>query len=160
MSKFGYKLQQFMAGRNGNDDIGKLLMGVYLILAVINLFAKSYVIQAIEFLVFFYWIFRVFSRNLFARRRENEIFLRFLRRIRDFFGRIFAKMGFKSLKRSHTAKIKKVKTAKPKKQEPSVDKDHVLRDCPICKKSLKLRKIKGERLVLCPACHNEVRIKI
>jgi hypothetical protein len=149
-----------MAGRNGNDDIGKLLMVLYLILAIVNIFAKSLTLQIIEFLIFFYWIFRVFSRNLFARRKENEGFLRIIHGIKAFFFRLFAKIGFRHQEKPHASRIKKVKTVKPKKQEPIVDKDHVLRDCPICKRSLKLRKIKGERLVLCPACHNEVRIKI
>lgn len=163
-----YKIQQFMAGRNGNDDFGKFLMVLYLGIAIINLFAKSIVLQVIDYIVFFLWIFRFFSRNRMARNKENQIYRRIIDRIGRFFKTVFSAISRFFQRLFHSTRIPKVKTVKTKTpktktekpKKPTVDKDHVLRECPICKTTLKLRNIKGERLVLCSGCHNEVKIKI
>lgn len=157
-----------MAGRNGNDAFGNFLMVLYLVMAVINLFAKNIVLQVIEFVLFFIWIFRFFSRNLRVRNKESQIYRRIMDSIVRFFKRIFSAVGhfFQRLfggsripkVKTVKTKVPKTKTEKPKK--PTVDKDHVLRECPACKTTLTVRNIKGERYVLCPGCHNEVKVKV
>lgn len=76
-----------MYGRYGTDTLSKVLLGIYfafvLICTVISFFVHS-----IWFAIFYYvvasalvvWMFsRMFSRNIAARRRENEKFCGFFK---------------------------------------------------------------------------------
>ena len=87
MGKFKNKLYRFMYGRYGNDALNKFLLWMYiawiLVCMVISLFTDS-----IWFSLFYWvsslalaiWIFaRSFSRNIPARRKENEKFCGFFR---------------------------------------------------------------------------------
>ena len=95
MGKFKSKLYRFMYGRYGGDTLNKVLIWVYaiwiILCTVIALFTDS-----IWFSIFYWvstlglmiWIFsRMFSRNIAARRRENDRFCGFFKlrknKIRD-----------------------------------------------------------------------------
>ena len=70
-----WKLQQFMQGRNGTDEMNRVLTYVLVVLYVVSLFAKSTLLYYIAFAGFVYVIFRTMSRNLYARREENRKFV-------------------------------------------------------------------------------------
>ena len=56
-------------------------------------------------------------------------------------------------------KVKKVKVKKEK--EKKKDKDYLYHRCPHCNNIIKVsRKIKGEKLVMCMKCYNEISIKV
>ena len=69
------KLYQFMAGRNGADQLTRALTGLSLLLVLLNLFVRSYVLSGAWLAVLGYAYFRMFSRNLPRRREENARFL-------------------------------------------------------------------------------------
>ena len=87
MGKFKNKLYRFMYGRNGTDTLGSVLAWTYFALVLIYtvigffwsnaIFTVFYLITSMT-LIFFVF-FRMFSRNLAKRRRENEKFCNFFK---------------------------------------------------------------------------------
>ena len=93
MGKFSNKLARFFYGRYGNDTLNKVLMAIYLIcvvtVSILSLFIKSTAFIIIGWgitLTIFIWSFyRTMSRNIYARRRENERFCGFFKLRRNKF---------------------------------------------------------------------------
>ena len=97
MGKFKNKLYRFMYGRYGTDTLNKVYLGVYiavvLIYSIVSLFITDAKVNAILtacyllttlFLIVLIF-FRMFSRNVTKRRRENEKFCGFFRLRRNRF---------------------------------------------------------------------------
>ncbi len=158
MSKFTDKLQAFMQGRNGNDQLNIFIMILYLLLFLVNTFTSLWYLALVEFVLVIYWFFRFYSRNIPKRRRENDRFVRFYSKIIYWFRTTFRK------KQNKTKKAKPIKTVKQQKEKKAKpikpEKNHVFVTCPICSQTMQVRDIKGERYILCKSCHNEVKIKI
>lgn len=87
MGKFKNKLYRFMYGRYGTDTLSTVLLYVYfafvLICTVVSIF-----VRALWFSIFYYvvatalvvWMLsRMFSRNIAARKRENDKFCGFFK---------------------------------------------------------------------------------
>ena len=70
------KLRTFMIGRYGIDDLYKVLLVIYTILILINIFIRSKIIAVIEVLLIIIMIYRVLSKNIYQRRKENDKFSR------------------------------------------------------------------------------------
>lgn len=70
-----WKLQLFMRGRNGVDELNRILTYVMLIVYVISLFTKSTVLYYISFIGLIYIMYRMLSKNLYVRREENRKFV-------------------------------------------------------------------------------------
>ena len=93
MGKFKTKLQRFFYGRYGNDTLGRVLLWVYigllLVYTVLSLFDPSAFLYVIYLLLstalVIYMFFRMLSRNIPARRRENEKFCGFFKLLRNRF---------------------------------------------------------------------------
>ena len=93
MGKFTNKLSRFFYGRYGNDTLNKVLTGVYLVwliaFSILNLFIKALAFTLVGWaltLILFVWVmFRMMSRNIYARRRENEKFRGFFKLKRNKF---------------------------------------------------------------------------
>lgn len=84
---FRYRLMRFMSGRNGPDELFVLIFAVSVALAVVNIFVRSYILQAAVYAVMLLALFRLFSRKTDRRRQENEKLLKLLstfRRKKDF----------------------------------------------------------------------------
>ena len=87
MGKFTNKLYSFMYGRNGLDTLGKCMLITYiaivLIHSVLTFFVNSVWLDLIVWLVsltlVIVIVFRMFSKNLVKRRRENEKFCGFFK---------------------------------------------------------------------------------
>jgi len=62
-----------MYGRNGLDDLNRVLIFVALAVAVVNIFVKSSVLNIIYYVIVFIVLFRYLSRNISARARENAM---------------------------------------------------------------------------------------
>ena len=75
MNKFKWKCQQFMIGRNGQDELGKVTLTVSLIVYVIALLSGNSVLNLISWLGLVYTMFRCLSKSLGERQAENEKFL-------------------------------------------------------------------------------------
>ncbi|MBR5452784.1 MAG: hypothetical protein IKV54_01770 [Clostridia bacterium] len=134
---FKEKLISFMYGRNGADALGNFALILYFVLSVVNGFVGSMVASIIISLVCYalliYSFFRMFSRNVAKRRKENQAFCGIGRKVRD---------KFRLMKN----KWKDRKT-------------HVYVKCPGCKNVLRLPKKKGENTVKCPCCSERFVIK-
>ncbi len=128
------RLYSFMYGRNGVDALCRALLVAYFILFAVNLFVGSIWIYGLEYAVMIYAAFRMLSRNLAARRRENAWYFRIESGVRSFF-------------RLQKNKWRDRKT-------------HVYHKCPHCKKTLRLPKVKGEHTVNCPCCHTRFDMKV
>lgn len=94
MGKFKNKLAKFMYGRYGNDKLNNLLLWSYIALfianAVISVFVELPPIVPVIYLVLSwciigFTIFRMFSRNITARRRENDRFFGYFKLIKNKF---------------------------------------------------------------------------
>lgn len=131
----GYKIQRFMVGRYGADQLWRALIIFYLIAIVITnivyRFSKVayYSLSVLSLAILIFAVFRVFSKNIEARRKENQEWIRITGGIRQKF--IFAKERNKQRKTHKFVKCKK------------------------CKKVLRLPKNKGKLNVSCPHCHNQ-----
>ena len=93
MGKFKNKLYRFMYGRYGSDTLAKVMLYVCLIWMIVANIVALFV-DSIWFSVAYYLIttamivwmfFRMFSRNIAARRRENERFCGFFKLRRNKF---------------------------------------------------------------------------
>lgn len=70
-------LYRFMYGRNGVDSLNRTLMYLIVALLIIGTFARGFLRNSIVFLTWFliiYQYFRMFSKNISKRRKENEWF--------------------------------------------------------------------------------------
>lgn len=93
MGKFKNKLVGFLYGRYGSDTLNKVLTAIYLIwlivFTVVDVIVKSIIFSiigwSISLALFFWVIFRMMSRNIYARRRENDKFCGFFKLRRNKF---------------------------------------------------------------------------
>lgn len=79
MNKFKQKLYEFMRGRNGMDDLGKVVFFASFIVYFLAAFIRSGALQLVSEIGFLYTIYRVFSKNLRGRQEENQKYLQFLK---------------------------------------------------------------------------------
>ena len=87
MGKFTNKAARFFYGRYGSDTLNKVLTAIYLVwlivFSVVDIFVKSVIFSIIGWAVslafFFTVMFRMMSRNIMARRRENDKFCGFFK---------------------------------------------------------------------------------
>ena len=118
-------LQRFMYGRYGNDQLNLFLMGLYLALYLVYLFVRADLLYLVSFALLAVTLFRMLSRNVERRRRENIWFLRTFKPVLDWL----------RLRRS-----------------ASRDKEHVYFKCPNCGQRLRVPRGKGQITVTCRAC--------
>ena len=89
--QFLYRLsagfRQFMTGRYGTDKLGMTLLGAALAMSLLGAFIHNPVTNLLLTLAYYglmFWaLFRMFSRNTYARYEENRKFLRFFDRLKD-----------------------------------------------------------------------------
>lgn len=134
MNKFFSKVQQFMLDRNGFDKFCLFLFVVYGLLVIINLFARSLIVLLIEFLIIGYIVFRMLSKNIYARHKENMQYLKVKASVINFFIR-------------QKNRIRDIKT-------------HRYIKCTHCKAKLRVKRRKGKHTVRCPKCHGEFEVNI
>ena len=87
MGKIRNKLYRFMYGRNGSDKLGNFLAWTYfalvLIYTIVSLFWKNAIFEVFNLIasltLLYFVFFRMFSKNLAKRRRENERFCNFFK---------------------------------------------------------------------------------
>ena len=131
--KWIYKLQRFMIGRYGSDELYKFLFKLYIGLFIIDLFFYSRILNILELLVIFIMFYRFFSKKIYTRRKENDKYL-------ELKG-LFLK-PFKNIKRNFN------------------DRDYfVYKKCSKCKTTLKLplpHKM-GIQRVKCPKCKYRIK---
>lgn len=76
MNKLKWKMQQFLQGRNGADQLSQTSVIVGLVFYFIYIFTRKGMFNWISTIALIYALFRVLSKNLSARADENRLFMR------------------------------------------------------------------------------------
>lgn len=126
MGKFREKLRQFMIGRYGMDQMNQFLMYAVLILILINIFARSRILELLDVAGLVYMYFRMLSRNVGRRYRENQAFIR------------------------HTFKVKE-RMNQLKFWTGEGRKFHIYK-CPVCGQKVRVPRGRGKISIHCPKC--------
>ncbi|MCH4084712.1 MAG: zinc-ribbon domain-containing protein [Olsenella sp.] len=126
MDNFKGKLEEFMRGRNGADELGVACLELAVILAIINIFAGNGVIYVITLALLAYAIFRMVSTNVNQRRRESMAFAEKLGPVRPWIS-------------NPAAAYRNARTYK-----------HAT--CPNCHQRVRVPRGKGHIRITCPRC--------
>ena len=76
--KLRWKLQMFMRGRNGADDLGRVTIYGSFVLYIISMLFGSELLYLVGLAGIIYSTFRMLSKNLYVRREENRKFVTWL----------------------------------------------------------------------------------
>ncbi|MBQ9162903.1 MAG: hypothetical protein IJX74_06470 [Clostridia bacterium] len=148
MGNFKTKLARFMYGRYGADELYYALFLFEIIVLVLSTVFQvlgynstpfaivSAVLYAISIMTLVFAIYRMMSRKIDRRRRENMWFLR-------------QKSKFKNLFRSKKRRLSAMDTA-----------SHIFRACPHCSATLRLPRKSGKHTVRCPRCSRTFKVKV
>ena len=133
------KLKTFMNGRNGIDKLTVGLLVVYCIINAIKMFFRSLfvpyiIISIIQYVFLGYIIYRIMSKNLQRRYRENYKFEQFIAVWKPYAEHL--KLRFQHIK------------------------THRFRTCKYCGAFLRLKKVRGSKKIKCPHCHNDMKFFI
>ena len=134
MGKWKNKLIAFMYGRYGVDALYYGLSVVWMALWIAGTVTESPVLYILAWLCLGYTTFRMFSKNIARRRRENEWFLKFWNPTKNFF-------------RFQWRRIKECREA-------------VYRKCPDCRSNLRLPHRRGKHTAVCPRCGRRFDVHI
>ncbi len=123
------KLQQFMMGRYGADQLSRVLLFVSLGILILSMLTRWGLLYWLAFLLMGYAYFRMFSRNVQKRYAENQKFLNFRYRL----------------------------VAKKDAQKKQWAQRDVYRyfKCPNCRQKVRVPKGKGKICITCPKCRIE-----
>ena len=92
MNKIREKLQRFMIGRYGMDQLGQFIMYTVLVLIFLNVVGQGEDIVLIPVYPgagrFFLLYFRMFSKNVGKRYQENQVYLRLRFYVTEYFRKI------------------------------------------------------------------------
>ncbi len=130
---FRYKLMQFMSGRYGVDRLFYVLFGVASVLSIVNCFVREIWLQFIVYAIVIYAFYRILSRNITARQKENQFFNKLI-------------MGIKYKRNIH--------------RQRKEDYSHIYKRCPACHVVLRLPRRKGKHTTVCPKCNKEFKVYV
>jgi ribosomal protein S27E len=119
-------LRKFMLGRYGPDHLGTAMLVVALVLSLIMQILGLGFVAVVSYILLALMIFRMLSRNIEARRRENDRFLRY-------WGPARTKI------KSRVARLRDIKT-------------HKYFTCPGCRNTLRVPRGRGKLQITCPRC--------
>ena len=125
-ARMGERMARFMYGRYGTDSLNHFLMVIATILLLLSCFRVIWYLAFPAMAILIWTYIRCFSRKIYKRRRENEIYLKAVRPFRDFF--------------------------RLKKNKRRDRKTHCYFKCKHCKAVLRVPKGKGKIDVTCPRC--------
>lgn len=119
-------LANFMQGRNGVDNLGFATLWTGLIVNLVDSFLGTGLLSLLGTALYFYTMWRMFSRNVYKRAEENRKYVAFSNGITT-----KVKQFFLRLKNSREYKYFK---------------------CPQCKVLIRLKRGSGEKQIHCPKC--------
>lgn len=129
LEKTGRRINQWMVGRYGTDELSRFLLWCGIILMILSMFEP---LKYLYFpaLIFVVWsVFRALSKNIIKRSRERDFYLRKTGTIRNKIA-LFKRM-FKDRK------------------------THRYYKCPNCKTMVRVPKGKGRICITCTKCRHE-----
>ncbi len=130
---FERKAMQWMAGRLGPDDLVRFSTDLAVVLCVVELFVHTTWLGVASLVLLAYSVWRMSSKNLGPRARENERFLKMLGPVRPWF-------------QNPRAAWTESRTYK-----------HVT--CPSCGQHVRIPRGKGKLRVTCPKCHEKFEVR-
>ena len=122
------KLREFMYGRNGTDMFSFALIIAGFVLNFIYVFSTFRIFYFISLVAYGYALFRTLSKNIQARRSENQKFMSFCYKVKNRW------IGIK-------ADFEERKTYKHFK-------------CPSCGQKIRIPRGRGKIEICCPRCSN------
>lgn len=135
-----YRINQFMAGRRGADQLTVGLLVLYFIVVLISNLTRLPLFWFLGLAILIFAFYRMFSRNLWRRQQENDWFLKYWNRVSGWFRRSSGQ--FKNWQQHET--------------DRSRDKQfHRYYKCPNCKNTLRVPKGRGKIKITCPVCGTE-----
>lgn len=169
MNNWKYKLAHFFMGRYGLDSLYTALTVGAFVLIFVNLFLGWWIIDTLIMAMLIWSLFRTFSRNIPARCKENEIWLKIWKKITFGKGGTRPRMGgnpygnpygnfgyggYGGYQQTYTP------PKPPKKKKLKTDRDHCFRICPECRANIRLPKKRGKHTVVCPRCRCRFEVRI
>ena len=119
-------LRNFMIGRYGVDQLYIALFITSIVISLLSGIPGLGLLSILSYICLGYAVFRMLSRNITKRRRENDVFLRYWWPVRH----------------KITTKFRQFKSRKT----------HKFFKCPGCKNMLRVPKGKGKIQITCPKC--------
>ena len=122
---------QFMAGRNGNDELNRFLLAVDMVLILLSvIFSRGVgrILAPIALVLLGFTYYRMLSRDLIRRSDENARYFRI---------------------REHVLSALRVR-----KEQWVQRKDYKFFVCPACKATLRVPKGRGKIKIVCRKCGN------
>jgi len=126
----GAKMQRWMYGRYGVDELYRAVSVVSLILLLLSWILDLDVLLFLALALLIWSLFRCFSKNIYKRRRERDTYLRLLGEVKGW---------FRFQKRKWTER-----------------KTYRYFKCPKCKANLRVPRGKGKIRITCSKCHEEI----
>ncbi len=126
------KIEKFMLGRYGEDQLNIFISIVFIILVVVNWWIDSIILRIVIYILIVINIYRSFSKNIVARSIENDKYIKYKRKVTR---------SFKIIQKSFR------------------DKDHKYVLCPYCVQMIRLPRKKGCLEIKCPNCHKSFEKK-
>ena len=127
--RFREKMQQFMYGRYGNDQLSRVYLGITLVLLVVSMFTRwsFFYIAGIALLIYCYY--RMFSKNTEKMRAQNQRYLNW----------------------RYGLAVKRQKAKEHREQR----KIYRFFRCPKCRQRVRVPKGRGKICITCPKCREE-----
>ncbi|NMA94918.1 MAG: hypothetical protein GX974_02640 [Clostridiales bacterium] len=122
--------RRFMMGRYGSDQLAIALLIIYGVIALVMQFAHSIVLIILQFVLLVIIIYRIFSKDIAKRHRENIKFLNL----------------WYPIQRKFQTRIRRIRDRK----------HYRYYKCPECKQTLRVPKGKGKISITCPKCKNVI----
>ncbi|MDY4617615.1 MAG: hypothetical protein SO445_07900 [Lachnospiraceae bacterium] len=123
------RMQGFMAGRYGTDQLSKLILWISLACLAVSMFTRLNVFYILGLVLLIYTYYRMFSRNVAKRYAENQKYLNW-------------RYGFavrRNKRKVHWEQRKIYRFYK----------------CPQCRQKVRVPKGKGKVAITCPKCRME-----
>lgn len=133
--KWENKIQKFMYGRYGIDELYNFTFVLYLFVLIIDIFFNSIYLSLIEIILIFIIFYRFLSKDISRRTKENREYLKLKKKILK---------PFINIKKNIS------------------DRDNVYKKCHKCKTTLKLPVPyeRGIKYVKCPKCRYKNKLLI
>lgn len=128
------RFRRFMQGRYGLDQLYVGMLVLYFILLFFSRWFMPELITGLMTVVIILAVFRMFSKNIAVRQRENAVYLRIVNRI----------------KRSVKKMVQRIKDLPTKRY----------RKCPNCHTTLRLPRKRGTHKTTCPKCQTSFEVKV
>ena len=138
--KFKCAMARFMYGRNGMDQLNRALFWLYmvcwfvgsLLATILRSDVLSMVSNTLMWILFLVLLFRMFSKNLYKRRAENQKWVNW---------------------------TWKVKNDRAGAKARHADKEHKYFTCKNCKAVCRVPVGKGKIIITCPKCGTKIEAK-